>query len=272
MNHSTWKSARSRRLAAEESTEEYEKAYEEAGLAFDLGQMVYDRRTELGLTQTELAERAGMKQPAISRIEGGGTVPTVPLLRRLAKALNAELTLSFTPHAEPEATAAPTAVEAAVEEAVERDLPVTAEGAELDEAAQSDQRLLIQLWVTHAFTHVQSRGAELFSKRGPELGAPGVSSEGIESLLTQLLEGWEPSPSTRGSEHLDEWLMTTALLRADRPRLHRFWRDSAVVRTLSREPHELRTRLVHDSVEALSRRVHSMAEELEQEAERLADA
>lgn len=35
---------------------------------------------------------------AISRIEGGGTVPTIPLLRRLAHALDADLTIHLTPH------------------------------------------------------------------------------------------------------------------------------------------------------------------------------
>jgi transcriptional regulator with XRE-family HTH domain len=42
-----------------------------------------------------LAERAGMTQPQISRIEGGDTVPTLPLLRRLAKALDASLNLAL---------------------------------------------------------------------------------------------------------------------------------------------------------------------------------
>ncbi|MER5914267.1 helix-turn-helix transcriptional regulator [Streptomyces sp. NPDC001982] len=67
-------------------------------LAKHLGQLVHDRRTALGLSQAELAERCGMKQPQISRIEGGGTVPTIPLLRRLADALEAELTIELTPH------------------------------------------------------------------------------------------------------------------------------------------------------------------------------
>ncbi|MFJ7324793.1 helix-turn-helix domain-containing protein [Streptomyces cyaneofuscatus] len=58
----------------------------------------YDRRTALGLSQAELAERCGMKQPQISRIEGGGTMPTIPLLRRLARALDADLTIELTPH------------------------------------------------------------------------------------------------------------------------------------------------------------------------------
>ncbi|MFZ4268690.1 helix-turn-helix domain-containing protein [Streptomyces arboris] len=67
-------------------------------MAHDLGQLVYDRRTALGLSQAELAERCGMKQPQISRIEGGGTMPTIPLLRRLARALDADLTIELTPH------------------------------------------------------------------------------------------------------------------------------------------------------------------------------
>jgi transcriptional regulator with XRE-family HTH domain len=103
--HRTWKTTRSTRDTA---SEEYDAAYAEAEAAEDLAQMVYDRRTELGLTQTALAERAGMKQPAISRIESGGTTPTVPLLKRLARALDADLTIAF----EPKATEPEPAVEA----------------------------------------------------------------------------------------------------------------------------------------------------------------
>jgi ribosome-binding protein aMBF1 (putative translation factor) len=100
MNHAEWKTRRRRELLGEpvERDAEYDLLYEEAELAHDLGQMVYDRRTALGLSQTELAERCGMKQPQISRIEGGGTVPTIPLLRRLARALDADLTIDLTPH------------------------------------------------------------------------------------------------------------------------------------------------------------------------------
>lgn len=102
MKHAEWRTRRHRKLlgeAVEENTE-YDRLYEEVELAHDLGQMVYDRRTALGLSQTELAERCGMKQPQISRIEGGGTVPTIPLLRRLARALDADLTIELTPHHE----------------------------------------------------------------------------------------------------------------------------------------------------------------------------
>ncbi|AUG80169.1 transcriptional regulator [Kitasatospora sp. MMS16-BH015] len=105
MNHSQWKTRRTRKLMGE-SVEE-SAAYVEAGYAFALGQAVYDRRTELGLSQSELARRAGMTQPQISNIEGGDSLPTLPLLTRLAKALDAALTIDldrdtsafrFTPH------------------------------------------------------------------------------------------------------------------------------------------------------------------------------
>ncbi|MGW5414808.1 helix-turn-helix domain-containing protein [Actinomadura geliboluensis] len=75
-------------LAAKRDTDEYRLAHEEAHLALALGRAIYARRTELGVSQTELARRAGMRQPAVSRIEsGGGGVPTLAVLNRLGHAL-----------------------------------------------------------------------------------------------------------------------------------------------------------------------------------------
>ncbi|WP_239089942.1 helix-turn-helix domain-containing protein [Sphaerimonospora thailandensis] len=59
-------------------------AYEAARIRFELGEVVRRRREELGLTQAELAERAGLKQPAVARFEAGGTMPTIPMLCRRA--------------------------------------------------------------------------------------------------------------------------------------------------------------------------------------------
>lgn len=56
---------------------------------------VYDRRKELGLSQKEVAQRAGLTQAKISRIEGADAVPTLLLLRRLAHALDTSLTIAL---------------------------------------------------------------------------------------------------------------------------------------------------------------------------------
>lgn len=80
-------------------SEEYRQGYAEARRAFLIGQAVRERRLALGLSQTELAARAGMTQPALSRLEAGGVVPTIPLLERISMALDAELIVDIVPHA-----------------------------------------------------------------------------------------------------------------------------------------------------------------------------
>ena len=46
-----------------------------------------ERRTELELTQSELADRADVSQPLIARIEGGDVDPRLSTLRRIVNAL-----------------------------------------------------------------------------------------------------------------------------------------------------------------------------------------
>ena len=77
----------------------YREGYDEARRAFLIGQAVRERRLALGLSQTELANRASMTQPALSRLEAGGAVPTIPVLERIAAALGADLVVTLTPHA-----------------------------------------------------------------------------------------------------------------------------------------------------------------------------
>jgi len=72
-------------------------AYEQARLRYELAEAIRARREELGWSQRQLAERAGMTQPGIARFEAGGTTPTLPLLERLASALGLTLTISLTP-------------------------------------------------------------------------------------------------------------------------------------------------------------------------------
>jgi transcriptional regulator with XRE-family HTH domain len=56
--------------------------------ALAFGKALHDIRTALGLSVAELAIRASLTGDDIERIEEGGTEPTIPLLRRLAAALN----------------------------------------------------------------------------------------------------------------------------------------------------------------------------------------
>jgi ribosome-binding protein aMBF1 (putative translation factor) len=96
VHHSRWKTLRERKLAEGfTEPEDVTEARREIRLSMALAQAVYDRRAELGLTQTELAARAGLTQAKISRIEGSGTVPTLPLLAKLADALDATLNIAL---------------------------------------------------------------------------------------------------------------------------------------------------------------------------------
>lgn len=62
--------------------------------ALAFGKALYDIRTALGLSVPELALRAALTDDDIERIEEGGTEPTIPLLRRLAAALDADVRLT----------------------------------------------------------------------------------------------------------------------------------------------------------------------------------
>jgi ribosome-binding protein aMBF1 (putative translation factor) len=71
-------------------------AYDDLATEFSIAQAIIAKRLEEGLSQSELAERVGTKQSAISRLESGNYNPSVSLLEKVAKALNLYLTISFT--------------------------------------------------------------------------------------------------------------------------------------------------------------------------------
>ncbi|MEU9206317.1 helix-turn-helix domain-containing protein [Streptomyces sp. NPDC048332] len=96
MNHTRWKPAREKELTdgcAESPEVQGERA--DIRLAMAFAKAVYDRRKELGLSQAEVADRAGLTQAKVSRIEGADAVPTLLLLRRLARALDASLNIAL---------------------------------------------------------------------------------------------------------------------------------------------------------------------------------
>jgi len=72
--------------ASDERAEVFEQAYR-------IAMQVVELREGHGLTQSQLAERCGMDQADISRIERGSTSPTTRVLQRIADALDADLKL-----------------------------------------------------------------------------------------------------------------------------------------------------------------------------------
>lgn len=89
----SWVEVRKRRMAEPGAAE----AYDAARLAFELGAAVRELRGANGWSQVELATAAGMTQSAVARFEAGGTTPTLPVLSRIARALDADLTVKVSP-------------------------------------------------------------------------------------------------------------------------------------------------------------------------------
>jgi DNA-binding XRE family transcriptional regulator len=84
--HSRWKTLQARRLAETGDAVEHSE-YEQAGRDLRLGDQLRSIRKSRNLTQKEVAELAGISQPALSRIELGGGVPDIETLRRLGNAM-----------------------------------------------------------------------------------------------------------------------------------------------------------------------------------------
>ena len=54
---------------------------------------IHQRRVELGWTQKELADKVGLHQESIARIENAGTVPRLDTVFKLALAMGMKLSL-----------------------------------------------------------------------------------------------------------------------------------------------------------------------------------
>ena len=56
---------------------------------------IRERRYELDLTQQEVARRAGTSHSFISKIESGGHIPTIPVLKRVLAVLDEQLLIGI---------------------------------------------------------------------------------------------------------------------------------------------------------------------------------
>lgn len=61
------------------------------------GYQVARLRIKLGLTQSQLAEMVGTKQPSIARLESGASSPSLSFLEKVAEALGAEMKVHLVP-------------------------------------------------------------------------------------------------------------------------------------------------------------------------------
>ena len=78
---------------------EFAEAYEEVQPELVIMKAMVDARSSLGLTQQQLADRTGIAQAEISKLENGTRNPSIKLLQRLAEGLGCTLKIEFVPKA-----------------------------------------------------------------------------------------------------------------------------------------------------------------------------
>ena len=78
--------------------DELRELIEEATIDAHVAQLIYDARTEAGLTQQQLAELIASNQATIARLEDADYEGhSLSILQRIATALNKRLEISFAP-------------------------------------------------------------------------------------------------------------------------------------------------------------------------------
>ena len=78
--------------------EELKRLIAEETLNAEVARLIYNARTAAGLTQAQLADLIGSKQPVIARLEDadyGGH--SLSMLQRIADALNQRIEINFVP-------------------------------------------------------------------------------------------------------------------------------------------------------------------------------
>ena len=154
-----------------------------------------ERRKALELTQSELAERAGVSQPLIARIEGGDVDPRLSTLRRIVGALDEaeggivraedlmnENLVSVAPDQSVRQA------EREMEEAAFSQLPVLQNGVPVGSISFSDIR--------HAGENVGEKAvAEVMSEQFPT-----VSREDSVDKISNLLDYYKAVVVTEGGE------------------------------------------------------------------------
>src|SRR4051812_46779299 len=78
-----------------EEDPELRKEWDRTAFARAVALLIVGYRADHGLTQTELAKRLGMKQPAVARLESGDETPTLKTLARVSAVTGLEFHLDI---------------------------------------------------------------------------------------------------------------------------------------------------------------------------------
>ena len=73
----------------------FAEAWAETELEDQIKRNLIQARIDAGLTQKQLAERSGVRQSNISRIESGAAIPTLQTLSAIARGIGKKLKISF---------------------------------------------------------------------------------------------------------------------------------------------------------------------------------
>lgn len=92
-NTISWKSIRDEVLADPEVKAEYDALESE----FNIARQVINLRKSSGLNQRDFAERIGIKQPQLARIESGKQIPKLETLTKLAAGAGYTVEIHFVP-------------------------------------------------------------------------------------------------------------------------------------------------------------------------------
>jgi len=76
---------------------EFKKEWDNIQPELDMIQAIIDARKYKNMTQKELAEKTGINQADISKIENGNANPSLSTLKRLAEGMDMILRLEFIP-------------------------------------------------------------------------------------------------------------------------------------------------------------------------------
>lgn len=74
---------------------EFAAEYEAARPEYDTIRAIIAARIDSGMTQKQLAEKTGIRQSNLSRIENGTSSPTVDTLSRIAAGMGRKLKIEF---------------------------------------------------------------------------------------------------------------------------------------------------------------------------------